>query len=108
MSETRQAEETKIFKLILNPMAGRCEHENVIAISDDMEKLKSFYIGEFSEKPYQHEVNDRIWNKVFKKGSILEWYNDKRGNYYATGPFEEEWVNTESIESLKDRIYFVE
>jgi hypothetical protein len=78
--ETRAVIEVKIYLLHLNPMQERIEAGRVVAISPSIEALMSFYKGE-ETAPYQEDgfnfltQQDHVWNKHFKKGGPLEWYN---------------------------------
>ena len=69
--ETRIIRQVRLYKLILNPMTGRCESGSVVAISLDYCKLVAWYNSQKAPTEYR----DGGWNKTFKKGSRLEWFN---------------------------------
>ena len=70
MVETRIVEQVLVWKLILNPMTERTEAAELVAWSDDKEKLMSWYNSQLVEF-----YRDDNWGKTFSKGGILEWYN---------------------------------
>lgn len=58
--------------LRLNDMRfPKCEMTEVVAVSEDPEKLLKWMEVEKVE-PYR----DERWGKVFRKGGPLEWYNE--------------------------------
>lgn len=77
--ETREKTEKKIYKLILNPMMWRCEEWNIVAISYEPQKLLDWK-NSLLTKPYtDNDWENMVWhklNKIFKKWSELEYYND--------------------------------
>lgn len=99
--ETRQITQIKIWKLVLNPMAGNTEDASLMAISDSRDKLLDWYRNEFAAVPYdsigesyfpakgdfpENFEAQHNYHKVFKQGSRLEWMNpmyseDELGNY---------------------------
>jgi len=84
--ETRTVIEIKIWKVLLNRMTGRAEEVDIAVMSTDRQKIEDYYN---SKKVDIYE--DGRFNKNFKKGSLLEWFNDTRWN--RNSPFEEEWVD---------------
>lgn len=70
--ETRVKTEYKVYALNLAEMHGGVDKSRPVSVFDDLEKLKIYYNSQLAENPYKDE--DR-WHKVFKKGSLLEWYN---------------------------------
>lgn len=62
----------RIYLLVMNDMRDRCEGATIAAISTNYDYLVNWYKEQFATEPYY----DGNWYKVFKKGSILEWYND--------------------------------
>lgn len=82
--ETRQVTEYKVFALCLANMRGGVDKANPVASFDDLQKLKSYYASQLAGAPWTDEASpdypdyfgvSHPWNKVFKKGSPLEWYN---------------------------------
>lgn len=74
--ETRQITEYKVYVLNLAEMHGGVDKSRPVAVFDDIEKLKTYYNSQLAEQPYSDEDNYGYkWHKVFKKGSLLEWYN---------------------------------
>ena len=69
--ETRIFREVKIYKLVLNSMSERMEQSEIVAISCDLTLLQNWYYEQFASFPY----HDNGRNKVFKRGSPLEWFN---------------------------------
>ncbi len=89
--ETRQKTEYKVYILNLDGMRGSSGNASPYAAFDDLDKLKAFYNSHLAEAPWTDEPSADTygivhgWNKVFKKGSPLEWYNplspvNQRGN----------------------------
>ncbi len=70
--ETRTITEYKVYVLELAHMTGGVDKAEPVAIFGDLQKLKDFYNSQVAEIPY---VDEDRWHKVFKKGSILEWFN---------------------------------
>ena len=81
--ETRQVSEVKVYMLVLNNMRGNTEDTNVAAVSYDKEILIDWYKSQLAPEPYIDEDvpsfpchgSSHKWSKVFKKESLLEWYN---------------------------------
>jgi len=79
--EKRIIEEYRIFYLSLADMHGGVDKARPVVASYTLEELLDFYKKE--REPWL-DTNDSIdsygnkhsWNKTFKKGSMLEWYND--------------------------------
>ncbi len=69
--ETRQITEYKIYVLELAEMHGGVDKAVPVVAFDDYQKLKDYYNSQLAPEPY----NDGEWYKVFKKGSLFEWYN---------------------------------
>ena len=124
--ETRQITEVKIWRLILNPMRSNTEDRQLLAISDDREKLLNWYKNEFASEPYysvgensfpakgdfpaQYSEHHKYY-KVFKLGSILEWMNPLM-NEDEMGTFghgiDHEWLSEDVVQNgLDSSIYFV-
>jgi hypothetical protein len=80
--ETRGKTEYKLYILELAEMHGGVDKASVVAIFTEYQKLKDYYNSQLAEKPYKDKginMNDNsgnyVYQKVFKKGSPLEWYN---------------------------------
>ena len=115
--ETRQITQIKIWKLIMNPMTTNTEHNQLLVISDDRQKLLDWYKLQFADEPYfsvgenyfpakgdfpvQHDLHHRYY-KVFKQGTPLEWFNpidnEDIPNRYGQG-ISFEWVNEDMLEN---------
>ena len=61
-----------MFVLQLNPMTSNAEMVQPIAVAETREALENYLKSERVE-PYQ---TDGRWNKVFRQGGPLEWFND--------------------------------
>src|SRR3990167_8385740 len=80
--ETRTVTQVKVWMIYLNPMTGHTQERDLVAWSDDKEILLKWYEDQKTE-PYTEEGPPSFdihglthkWNKVFKKGGPLEWYN---------------------------------
>lgn len=111
MIETRQVTQVMVWKLILNPMRSNTEASNLVAWSDDKDKLLNWYKSQLVE-PYSDNGitsfechgDSHNWYKVFAKGSQLEWYNpmdNEEGypNHYGQG-LQNEWVDVEVLPNI--------
>ncbi len=98
-------EMVKIYYLVMNPVTDRAETGRITAASFYKESLINFYNNEFTE-PY----DDDRFRKVFKKGGPLEWFNPlwtlENLDSFGHG-LKEDWVDTQSINSIKNQYYFV-
>ena len=70
--ETRTITQVRIYKLILNPMAGRCEDGEIVAISGDYNRLVRWCEEQKAPTPYR---DDDGWYRTFADGTPLHWYN---------------------------------
>ena len=101
--ETRQKTEYKYYVLCLASMHGGVDKAISVAIFDDLEKLKEYYNSQLAETSWTDEAsadsygNVHTWHKVFKKGSLLEWFNPMNtfevvyGSDLAFGGITESW-----------------
>ena len=99
--ETRQITEYKIWILELAEMHGGVDKATPVAVFDSLEKLKYFYNSQLAPEPY----TDGQWHKVFKRGSILEWFNscdtldELPYQQRAFGGVGSDWINFEPTNS---------
>lgn len=114
MKETRLNPQVKVWKLVMNDMRCHTEHAQLVAVSDDKDKLVSWYRDQMAEMTYsdpginQFSGGPTNWHKTFKKGSLLEWFNAvdvDQVSLYNHG-FLFEWVDekyyyTEDVPYLK-------
>lgn len=70
--EARSVTQVRIYKLILNPMAGRCEDGAIVALSGNYNRLVSWYEEQKAPQPYR---DDDGWYRTFAEDSPLHWYN---------------------------------
>src|SRR5208282_1970651 len=63
-----------MWVLQLNPMTANAERVVPVACAETREQLQAF-MNEQAVEPYQ----DGQWGKVFRQGSMLEWYNPPCG-----------------------------
>lgn len=97
--ETRTITQIRIYKLILNLMTDCAESGRIAAISDDYDKLVAWYKEQFAPETYR----DDRWNKTFKQGSPLEFFNPASSielndlDFFKHG-IEDEWV--------EDNVYY--
>jgi hypothetical protein len=101
--ETRQVTETKIYKLVLNPMRDNTEQGSLVAISFDKQKLIEWHNRQLATEPYTDNGSPSFechgdshnWHKSFIKGGELEWFNPcdnfNEPNHWGHG-ISEEWV----------------
>lgn len=100
--EARSVTQVRIYKLILNPMAGRCEAGEIVAISGDYNRLVSWYEEQKLPTPYR---DDGGWYRTFAEGSPLHWYNPADSlelnypDYFGHG-ITDEWINEDVWHSI--------
>ena len=93
--EARSITQVRIYRLILNPMAGRCEDGTIVAISGDYNRLVSWYEEQKAPEPYRDADG---WYRTFTEGSPLHWYNPANTldlncpDHWVHG-ITDEWVN---------------
>lgn len=106
--ETRTITQVRMYKLILNPMTDRCEASALVAMSDDYNRLVSWYMDQLADVPWR----DGDWYKTFKSGSSIEWCNPCHSlelNYadlYGHG-ISEEWVSMDVYNNVRNNPLFV-
>jgi hypothetical protein len=66
-----------MWVLQLNPMTDRFERVDPVAVADTPQALEQFLVDQTAPEPYQ----DGNYYKVFRKGSVLEWYNPPLGGH---------------------------
>ena len=114
--ETRQITQVYMHTLILNPMTGKLESQQLFAVSFEREKLVEFYTNERDPKGTwtddESGVEDYVgklkgYHKVFRKGSKLEWANPVNGDLSV--PIEQssfghglsgEWISEEFAQKI--------
>jgi hypothetical protein len=110
--ETRTIEQTKLYALYLNDMRKpKIEILSLNAISLSKDKLIA-WIEEQKGEPYsddgENSFGQTTFNKVFKKGSALEWFNpcqtyDTEVSFTGDG-IREYWECSEEIPRIKNQI----
>jgi len=110
MIQTRTITQVLVWKLILNPMTSNTESSELVAWSDDKDKLLEWYNNhivtpytENGHSTFECHGTSHDWYKTFEKGSILEWYNpmspDGTVNHYGQG-LQCEWVNEDILPNI--------
>lgn len=105
--ETRQITQVRLYVLILNTF-GAAESGNIVAVSDDYQRLVTWYQSQFADEPYREDG----WYKTFKKGSPIE-YNNPCGSVELnhTNPWNhgihDEWISTEDLYEIRNRYLYV-
>jgi hypothetical protein len=99
--ETRSITQYKVYVLYLNPMSAHTEAKEA--------KLIAYYNSEKAPEPYSEEGaptfechgDSHTWNKIFKKGSPLEWYNPVWNNDFSLDRhghgIYEAWIDSEFV-----------
>ena len=105
--ETRQITQVRLYVLILNTF-GSAESGCIVAVSDDYQRLVTWYQSQFADEPYREDG----WYKIFKKGSPIE-YNNPCGsielndtNYWNHG-IHDEWVLVDDLDIIRNRYLYV-
>lgn len=99
--ETRTVEEVRIYVLVLNTF-GAAEEGEIVAVSDDYNKLVSWYKEQFNP---EGKYRENGYVKNFKKGSLIEYnnpcssleLNDTSIRGYG---IHDEWISLEQFYSL--------
>ena len=74
--QTRTITEVLLYRLILNDMRSpKIEIKTLVAVSTSYEKLVEWYNSQKADDSWVDTIDGYNWNKTFKKGSPLEWYN---------------------------------
>ena len=109
MFETRTKTEYHVWILFLNPMRGRVEIKQPVAIANSKETLLKWYEDQLIElwTDDSYEVPDvwgnyKNWYKNFKKGSPLEWYNLREDNN-----IKDLWVTKEELNQIFQKLIIV-
>ena len=95
--ETRTIIEVRVYKLALNPMASKAEDREIVAISDDYNKLVEWYRAQFAPQAWRDENG---WWRTFRENSLLFWYNPcystelNPSDIFGHGIYDE-WVSEE-------------
>jgi hypothetical protein len=97
-TRTKTITEKKIYKLMLNPMMGRCEEWQIVAIWYNFESLlqwkNSLLVWTYSDNDWTNMIWWKL-NKVFQKWSELEYFNNcwpGFSNWLFDWTIFEEWV----------------
>lgn len=91
------------YYLILNPMTGKAEEQQVFGPWPDKQALRGWYESQKNPTGVYHDHSSNLisdlldaephsYRKVFKPGSVLEWCN----------PFEDEFEKMEPAKSLAE------
>ena len=105
--ETREVIEVRIYVLVLNTFRS-AESGEVVAISDDYNRLVAWYQSQFADEPYREDG----WYKVFKKGSPIEYNNPCNSielnnvNPWNQG-IHDEWILLDCLDNIQSRYNFV-
>ena len=70
-----------MWVLQLNPMTDRAEEVRPVAVADTPQALVDFLEAQTAPEPYR----DGNYYKVFRQGSVLEWYNPPLGGHAFIG-----------------------
>lgn len=102
--EIRQITQVKVYILVLNPMQDRNKAiHHQVAMATDKNKIIEWYNNEIAEEPY---TDNERWHKLFKKGSVLEWYNPAQIESigYSQEGIHEGWINFNDFEREKNNL----
>ena len=105
--ETRYIMQTRIYVLVLNTF-GAAEEGEIVAVSDDYNRLVSWYNDQFAQEGYREDG----WYKTFKKGSPIEYNNPCATTALnETRPFghgiHDEWVKLDDLDGIRNHFNWV-
>lgn len=105
--ETRTGAEAQIYVLVLNTF-GAAEEGEIVAVSDDYNRLVSWYNDQFAQEGYREDG----WYKTFKKGSFIEYNNPCHTTALnETRPFghgiHDEWVKFDDLDGIRNHFNWV-
>lgn len=100
--ETRQITQVHIYFIVLNGVYDRCEDRNIVAVSDDKNRLMEFYNNNLLPPDNRFRDNAGMF-RSFKEGPL---YNYNPG-YNLKEIFKDEWISMEELNNVKSRYYFV-
>ena len=105
--ETRTSAEARIYVLVLNTF-GAAEEGEIVAVSDDYNRLVSWYNDQFAQEGYSEDG----WYKTFKKGSPIEYNNPCATTALnETRPFghgiHDAWVKFDDLDGIRNHFNWV-
>lgn len=104
---TVMVEEARLYVLVLNTF-GAAEEGEIVAVSDDYNRLVSWYNDQFAQEGYREDG----WYKTFKKGSPIEYNNPCATTALnQTHPFghgiRDEWVDVDIVDRIRSSYHWV-
>jgi len=110
--ETRQKTEYKYYYLVLSNMHGGVDKAKPVIGSFELQTLIDFYNKEKEPWKDENETSDSYdnkhsWNKTFRKGSKLEWYNDLESIEPVESPSVFGGLGYTWIDTLQPNIYTI-
>lgn len=100
--ETRQITQVHVFFVVLNNIYGRFEDREIVAVSDDYQKLLDFYYSNLLPENERFRDEQGMY-RSFANGPFYN-YNPIMCEYDG---FKDEWVSLEEYEKIKSRYYFI-
>jgi len=107
--EKRTLKQTRVHKLVLNDMRDSGAEIGVLLphLTYSEEDMCNFVESEVNpEGMWQDKVGDKTYNKIFKKGSDLEWYNKPVNIIAKDDSFghgvSSEWIEDTQLKHLQD------
>ena len=100
--ETRQITQAHIYFLTLNCVYDRCEGRDIVAVSDEHQKLVDLFQAQLlpMEKRYR---DDHGMYRSFEKGPLYD-YNPP---YDMGEEVRDEWVDIEEVGRIQSRYHWV-
>ena len=110
--ETREVIEVRIFVLVLNSIYDCYEGGQIVAFSDDYNRLVNWYMNQLTNEPYRLEEENNRYLRRFKNDSPLRNYNPPNSlALNETDRFNhgihDEWIYIDNFENVKSRFTFV-
>lgn len=105
----RSIQQVKLFLLVMNPMMGRAEDGEIAAISDDYDRLVSFYNASLLAEPVRTPDN---YLHFFREDTPLYWFNkvntlEPNADTFFGHGIRTTWETTEDVPNIQSRFHWI-
>ena len=102
--ETRQITQGHIYFIVLNNMYGTAENQEIVAMSDDKDKLIELYKNNLLPLGERYHDEGGMY-RSFVKGIFHDYNPPMYEEVYEC--LKDSWVPIDEIEQAKSKFYFV-